>query len=166
MPILVPILVRAFSFDRAPVRAAAACLLLGTFSCGAAPATAAPAGGPTASSASGGKPAAPAIRRTLLGRQPAHERGWETRLYLIEYPPGAEAPLHVHPAMGVGWVLDGELESAFGDEPIVKVRAGAAFVDQADVPHRLFRNASPDRALRFVIAYTLRAGDEPLRLLP
>jgi quercetin dioxygenase-like cupin family protein len=86
--------------------------------------------------------------------------GWETRLYLVEYGPGAVAPLHVHPAVGVGLVLDGGFESAFGDDPVVQVRAGQGFVDPAGVPHRVFRNASCDHELRFVIAYTIRTGAE------
>ena len=107
------------------------------------------------------------IRRTLVDRRPATGLpGWETRLYLIEYAPGAAAPLHMHPAVGVGFVLDGVFESAFGDEPIVQVRAGQGFVDQAGVTHRVFRNPSPDHALRFVVAYTLRDGDPPFHLEP
>ena len=107
------------------------------------------------------------IRRTLIDRRPATDLdGWETRLYLIEYAPGAAAPPHAHPAVGVGLVLDGQFESAFGDAPLSRVRAGQGFIDQAAVPHRVFRNPSADRDLRFVIAYTLRAGDEPFHLLP
>lgn len=113
-----------------------------------------------------GSAAAGAIRRTLIDRRPATDLpGWETGLYLIEYPPGVSAPIHVHPAVGVGYVLEGRLESAFGAEPVVAVQAGQGFVDQAGVTHRVFRNASPDRPLRFVVAYTLRAGEEPLHLV-
>jgi mannose-6-phosphate isomerase-like protein (cupin superfamily) len=86
--------------------------------------------------------------------------GWETRLYLIEYGPGAVAPLHVHPAVGVGLVLDGTFESAFGDDQAVQVHAGQGFVDPAGVPHRVFRNFGSDHGLRFVIAYTIRTGEE------
>ncbi|MEO7732114.1 MAG: cupin domain-containing protein [Kofleriaceae bacterium] len=103
----------------------------------------------------------------MIGRKPAADLpGWETRLYLIEYPPGAAAPVHVHPAIGVGFVIDGRFESAFGDEPVVEVQRGQGFVDQADVPHRVFRNPSVDHGLRFVVAYTLRVGEEPLHLAP
>lgn len=111
-------------------------------------------------------PAANGIRRTLVRREPAHENGWETRLYLIEYPPGVAAPPHFHPAVGVGWVIDGEFEHAFGDEPLSRVKAGEGFTDQAEVTHRVFRNASADRPLRFLIAYTMRAQDEPVRFQP
>lgn len=112
-------------------------------------------------------PAAGAIRRTLIERRPATGlSGWQTSLYLIEYPPGAVAPVHSHPAVGAGYVLQGRFESAFGDEPIVEVKAGQGFVDLAGVTHRVFRNPSRDEELRFVVAYTLRDGDEPFRLGP
>ncbi|CAN5671581.1 hypothetical protein BH09MYX1_BH09MYX1_41230 [soil metagenome] len=105
------------------------------------------------------------IRRTLVERRPATDLpGWETSLYLIEYPPGAIAPVHDHPVIGVGLVLEGRFESAFGDEPIVEVRAGEGFVDKAGITHRVFRNPSSDHVLRFVVAYTLRVGESPLRL--
>ncbi len=85
--------------------------------------------------------------------------GWETRLYLIEYGPGAVAPLHVHPVVGVGQVLEGSFASAFGDEPMTEVHAGQGFVDPAGVPHRAFRNLSADRPLRFLIAYTIHPNE-------
>ena len=100
------------------------------------------------------------IRRTIIGRAPAHEAGWETRLYLIEYPPGAAAPPHVHPVVGVGWIIEGEFESAFGDDGVTSVKAGQSFTDPAGVPHRVFRNTSTEHPLRFVIAYTIRTGEE------
>jgi quercetin dioxygenase-like cupin family protein len=106
------------------------------------------------------------IRRTIIGRAPAHEAGWETRLYLIEYPPSAAAPPHVHPAVGIGWVLEGEFESAFGDDGVTRVRAGQSFTDLAGVPHRVFRNASSEHPLRFVIAYAIRTGEENFHPLP
>lgn len=97
------------------------------------------------------------IRRTLVASQPAtHLPGWETRLYLIEYGPGAAAPLHVHPVVGVGQVLEGAFVSAFGNQREVEVRAGQGFVDPPAVAHRVFRNASDEHALRFLIAYTIQ----------
>ena len=79
---------------------------------------------------------------------------------LNEYGAGAVAPVHIHPALGIGFVLEGSFESAFGDEPVMLVQSGQAFTDPAGITHRLFRNPSPDRPLRFVIAYTIRA-EEP-----
>jgi quercetin dioxygenase-like cupin family protein/sugar lactone lactonase YvrE len=110
----------------------------------------------------GAAPLAPGeIRRTLVDSRPATGLpGWETRLYLIEYGPDAVAPLHAHPVVGIGRVLDGAFESAFGDDAPARVEAGQGFVDPAGVPHRLFRNAG-DTPLRFVIAYTIPV-DQPI----
>jgi len=106
-----------------------------------------------------------AIRRTLIDQRPAGVGGWQTRLYLIEYPPLAEAPLHVHPAAGIGFVLEGSFDSAFGDEAVSHVTSGHGFVDQPAVTHRVFRNPSATEPLRFVIAYTLPDGEPPFRPL-
>jgi quercetin dioxygenase-like cupin family protein len=105
------------------------------------------------------------IRRTLIDKRPATNlQGWETRLYLIEYGPGAVAPLHTHPVVGIGFVLSGSFESAFGDEPVARVQAGHGFVDPAEIPHRVFRNVSVSDDLRFVVAYTIRPEEEIFHL--
>ena len=105
------------------------------------------------------------VRRTLLERQPAANLpGWETRLYLVEYAPGVSAPVHVHPAIGVGYVIAGRFESAFGDAPAVEVSAGQGFLERADLPHRIFRNPSRAEPLRFIVAFTLRSTDDPFYL--
>lgn len=147
-------------FPRAGACAPLLCALALPLGCQKAPGAPAP-GAPSAAPVASVSPLS--IRRTIVGRTPAHEPGWETRLYLIEYPPGAAAPLHAHPVVGVGWVVEGEFESAFGDDPVTRVRAGQSFTDPADVPHRIFRNTSSERWLRFVIAYTIRVEDENFR---
>ena len=136
-------------------------LLLGGFACVVLPArhSARPTIPATASTPSTEAVARGQIRRRLINKQPAADLpGWETRLYLIEYGPAAVAPLHVHPVVGVGLVLDGAFESAFGDEPVVQIHTGQGFVDPAGIAHRVFRNTSRDDELRFVIAYTIKAG--------
>jgi quercetin dioxygenase-like cupin family protein len=124
---------------------------------------------PTASAAS----AAPAastddgIRRTLVGQQDLPDvPGWETRVVLVEYAPGAAAPSHTHPATGIGYVLSGRFESQFGDEPIVTHGAGESFLERSDAPHRLFRNPDATRPLRFLVTFTLRKGEPALRPWP
>jgi quercetin dioxygenase-like cupin family protein len=86
-------------------------------------------------------------------------------MYLIEYPAGAVAPPHVHPVVGLGYVLEGRFESAFEGEAPIMVEAGHSFVDKAEVPHVFFRNADPARPLRFLIAYTIRKGEPSMRVL-
>jgi quercetin dioxygenase-like cupin family protein len=106
------------------------------------------------------------IRRTLLCSSPVEGLPeWETRLYLIEYPPGADGGGHHHPAVGLGYVLRGTILSAFGDERPIAIREGESFVDAAHRIHAFSRNASKTEPLRFVIAYTVKRGD-PVTVLP
>ena len=124
-----------------------------------------PAGSANTAVSTAGSAMKGGVRRTLIESRPATDLpGWETRLYLIEYAPGTAAPLHVHSGVGVGLVLSGRFESAFGDEPVVQVRAGEGFIERAAIAHRVFRNPSSDQELRFVVAFTLRSGEEPFRL--
>jgi quercetin dioxygenase-like cupin family protein len=106
------------------------------------------------------------IRRTLLCSSPVEELpGWETRLYLVEYPPGGDSGGHHHPVIGVGYMLSGTILSAFGNEPPVAIREGQSFVDPARQIHTVSRNASTTDPLRFVVAYTVKQG-QPVTVLP
>lgn len=99
------------------------------------------------------------IRRTLLSHCDLPDMpGWELRLYLIEYAPGAAAPLHHHPVEGLGYVITGSFESAFEKEAPVVVHEGQSFLDRRSVPHVLFRNIDSSKPLRFVIAYVVPHG--------
>lgn len=111
--------------------------------------------------------AAPAkVQRRLLETRPVEgSPGEETQLWLVEYPPGAEAPRHRHPALGVGYVLEGAFESAFGSEQPITVRAGQSFIESPHVEHRLFRNASTQSPLKFVMSFTFPKGTPVLELL-
>jgi len=98
------------------------------------------------------------VRRTLLAQRELVDRpGWESRLYLVDFPPAASSPLHVHPVQCVGYVLEGSFESRFGDEPASIKHAGESFVDLADAPHQ-FRNVDSARPLRFLIAGSFPKG--------
>jgi len=101
----------------------------------------------------------PAISRTLLLRQDLPQLpGWETRLYLVEYPPGAAAPIHHHPVEGLGYVVSGRFESAFEGEHTTLVFAGQSFRERTQAPHVLFRNPDAKRPLKFVIAFVVARG--------
>jgi quercetin dioxygenase-like cupin family protein len=105
------------------------------------------------------------IRRTLLCSAPVEGlAGWETRLYMIEYSPGADGSGH-HPVVGVGYMLTGTILSAFADDEAVSIKEGESFVDAAHLIHTVARNASDTKALRFVIAYTVKQG-EPVTIVP
>jgi len=84
--------------------------------------------------------------------------GWETRLFLITYPPGADASRHSHPVVGLGFVMEGIMVSAFDEDPEETFVAGQSFTDRASF-HRVSRNGSMNQPLKFVIAYTVRVGE-------
>ena len=99
------------------------------------------------------------ITRELLQTAPVPGlAGWETRLFLITYPPGADASNHAHPVPGIGIVLEGSIVSAFDDDPEETLSAGQSFTDRAGF-HRVSRNASLTEPIKFVIAYTVREGE-------
>ena len=94
------------------------------------------------------------LQTSLISELP----GWETRLFLIEYPPGADASEHSHPVVGLGYVLEGSVVSAFDDDEPETFTAGQSFMDLASF-HRISRNGSDTEPLRFLIAYTVKTGE-------
>jgi quercetin dioxygenase-like cupin family protein len=105
------------------------------------------------------------IRRTLLCSAPIEGlTEWETRLYLIEYSPGADGSGHHHPVIGLGYMLSGTILSAFAADEIISIKEGESFVDAAHLVHTISRNASRTEPVRFVIAYTVKCG-EPVTVL-
>ena len=100
-----------------------------------------------------------AITRTLLQSSPiAETSGWETRLFLVEYPPGADASGHSHPVVGLGYVLEGSVVSAFDNDESETFVAGQSFLDPASL-HRISRNGSQTEPLRFLISYAVKIGE-------
>ncbi len=69
--------------------------------------------------------------------------------------PGESAPVHRHPVPGVVYIVEGEVEPAYGDEKPRRYRAGDTLQDRADLPHTLFRNCNSDLPLRFLAIYAL-----------
>lgn len=98
------------------------------------------------------------VTRELLQTSPIDGMpGWEMRLFHITYPPGADASNHSHPVAGIGLVLEGTMISAFDHDPEETLVAGQSFRDAASW-HRVSRNGSQTKPLKFVIAYTVRQG--------
>ena len=116
------------------------------------------AGGAAAVSAPARGQAPPAVTRTLLERRDVPGApGLESRVYLMTFPPGAASPAHVHTTQATGYVLEGAFQSSFDDQPPAIKRAGDAFVDLPGKTHH-FKNADPDRPLRFVLSGTFPKG--------
>lgn len=99
------------------------------------------------------------ITRELLQVAPVGgSPGWETRLFLITYPAGADGSAHSHSVPGLGYVLEGTMVTAFDNDAEDIVTAGQGFQDKASF-HRVSRNGSATETMRFVIAYTVKTGE-------
>jgi quercetin dioxygenase-like cupin family protein len=136
-------------YSHSLLRVSAPCLLTALISSAALSALAEP---------SSTQPASGITRKLLEERPVEGVPGMKTQLWRIEYPPGASAPSHQHPVVGIGYVLEGSFDSGFAGAPLTHVSAGQSFVDPARVEHRVFRNASSRQPLKFVVAYTIPDG--------
>ncbi|QAU23016.1 cupin domain-containing protein [Dyella sp. M7H15-1] len=98
----------------------------------------------------------PPISRTVLERHSIAGTDRETEVILVIYQPGVSAPPHHHASAGFNYVLEGTAETAYGGETPKRYQAGEVFMDQAKVPHTVFRNADPRHVLRFLIVADVR----------
>jgi quercetin dioxygenase-like cupin family protein len=80
------------------------------------------------------------------------------QLIRADFPPGAQSPPHTHPAVGLNYILTGEVDSQYEGEPVNHYKAGDSYQDPAGKKHLLFRNASPTKPLTFLIAVELEKG--------
>jgi quercetin dioxygenase-like cupin family protein len=108
--------------------------------------------------------AADGIIRTTLESY-VNEAGEDFRLVLTTYPPGVGLPFHHHPSIAHNYILEGIAESQYAGEELLHFTSGQSYQDKANVRHLIFRN--PDRAtpLKYLIAYTVKAG-QPYLIIP
>jgi quercetin dioxygenase-like cupin family protein len=98
------------------------------------------------------------IQRVEIQRSDVPGTDLEMRVLLVTYPPGAAAPVHHHPVVGINYILEGSAETAFDNDAPRTYSAGESFQDLAMHPHTIFRNASKTKPLRFLIYYTIPRG--------
>lgn len=92
-------------------------------------------------------PAAPS--RKIIERTNIAGTDEELRLMLVEYPPGYSSPSHIHPVVGLCYVIEGTAESQYEGEEVKTFRTGDSYQDLANRKHLLFRNTSPTDILKF-----------------
>ena len=83
----------------------------------------------------------------------------EAVMFLISLPPGAAAPAHVHPGIGVGYVLEGVYESQYQGESLQRFTSGNAIYDLAHTPHLVARNGSQTEPVRFIMTFVVSKGE-------
>jgi quercetin dioxygenase-like cupin family protein len=107
------------------------------------------------------------IQRTILQAIPIPALpGWESRLVLLEYPPGVNAPLHDHPVASTGYIIEGACLSQWEGGEEEHYKAGESFVDHGERRHLRSENVSGEgKWLRFVASYVIKVGEPNVRPL-
>ncbi|KAH8668559.1 hypothetical protein BX600DRAFT_460271 [Xylariales sp. PMI_506] len=103
--------------------------------------------------------APPSIKRTILQSIPIPALpGWESRLVLVEYPPGVTAPVHTHPVAATGYVLQGKVVSQWEDGELEQYEAGDSFIDHGTRTHLRSENVSDTMSLKLLFSYVIQLG--------
>lgn len=119
------------------------------------------AGGPPVSAS----PADHAITRKVVEEHPIAGTTRVLELILAEFPPGAQSQAHTHPTVGLNYIVSGEVDSQYEDEPVKHYKAGDTYQDLAGKKHLLFRNASKTAPLKFLIAVELEKGQSFMQVI-
>jgi quercetin dioxygenase-like cupin family protein len=126
-----------------------------------AAATASAAPSAWAQTATGGPKANQVMRRDLEGQG---QKVQETVVTLVEFPPGAVAPWHMHPgAQELLYGLEGKLTVEVEGQGVTAINAGEAGLIAGDVPHTA-RNESGNALARVVVIHSRSDKDKPLRV--
>ena len=100
------------------------------------------------------------IKRTILQTIPLTQLpGWESRLVLLEYPPGVAAPPHHHPVAATGYILEGDVLSQWEGGEIETYTTGDSFIDHGITHHARSENASEHRPLKMLMSYVIKIGE-------
>lgn len=106
-----------------------------------------------------------AIQRTILQSLSIPELpGLESRLVLLEYPPGFPAPLHDHPVSAIGYVLQGNVISQWEGGEVEKYSTGDSFIDHGARIHVRSENASETEPLKMLMSYVIKTGEPNVRM--
>ena len=100
------------------------------------------------------------IKRTVLQALPLlNFPGWESRLVILDYPPGVAAPLHNHPVAATGYVVEGDVISQWEGGEVERYSAGDSFVDLGQTMHLRSENASQSKGLKMLMSYVIKVGE-------
>jgi len=95
-----------------------------------------------------------------IHRQPLQaEIGRDAVFVELTIEPGTPSNAHRHGGMVLGYVIEGRLKFAIGDEPARVVEEGEAFFEPSGVLHRLGESADGNR-VRLLAVVLLEPGKE------
>ena len=90
--------------------------------------------------------------------EPVDGKKARVTMQVVTFEPGQAGLPHRHAGPIFGYVLEGELEFALGEEPAKTLKAGETFYEQSGVVHRVARNPSTKTKTR-VLAVVLHPRD-------
>lgn len=85
-------------------------------------------------------------------------------MVMLEYPPGATAPPHTHPAAGINYIVEGEVISQWEGEEEELYRQGKVFLDHADRLHVKVKNPNMENSLKIVVNYVIQVGSQNVEM--
>jgi quercetin dioxygenase-like cupin family protein len=77
----------------------------------------------------------PGIQRTVITRKDISVPGREAVVARVEIAPGASAGRHTHPGEEISYVLEGQADILVEGQPVLKVKAGDAFIIPSGAIH-------------------------------
>jgi quercetin dioxygenase-like cupin family protein len=92
-----------------------------------------------------------AIVKPLLTKDLRDMAGKEVTMITVDYPPGAQDPIHRHNADAFVYVLEGSIVMQVKGAPPVTLTAGQTFYEGPDDVHVVGRNASKTTPAKFVV---------------
>lgn len=96
------------------------------------------------------------IKRDIVKKSDVSIPGYETVVARVEVAPGILAGRHTHPGEEISYVIEGEGEVLFDDEPPLKIKSGDAFVIPAGKTHDAKNTGSGP--FRLVVVYVVEKG--------
>lgn len=94
----------------------------------------------------------------LMLKQLADIPGKETLVITVDFPPGAEDPIHRHDAHAFVYVLEGSIVMQLKGSPPVTLFPGQVFYEGPNDVHIVGRNASATKPAKFLVVLVKNKG--------
>jgi quercetin dioxygenase-like cupin family protein len=105
------------------------------------------------------------VSRKIIERTDIKGSNEELCLMLVEFAPGYSSPPHIHPVVGLNYIIEGVAESQYEGESLKTFKAGDSYQDQANKKHLVFRNPSKTNVLKFLVAFKIKKNQPFMRPL-
>jgi quercetin dioxygenase-like cupin family protein len=98
----------------------------------------------------------------LMHKQLDDIPGREAMVITVDFPPGAEDPIHRHDAHAFVYVLQGSIVMQLKGDQAVTLTRGQVFYEGPDDIHLVGRNASATAPAKIVVVLVKKRGVDPV----